>query len=81
MMATHTPLQFGLPANVTEQMSQIQGKKRKLEQELTLLQAKRKECQRQKTRVFIQSTKMTAFTEVLQKLRPKTNLGFRNYQT
>ena len=69
--------QFGLAANVKEQIPQIQGKIRKLEQELTLLQVKRKECQRQKTRVFaaqdtsaIQTTKITAFTAALQKLRP-----------
>ena len=69
--------QFGLAANVKEQIPQIQGKIRNLEQELTLLQVKRKECQRQKTRVFaaqdtsaIQTTKITAFTAVLQKLRP-----------
>ena len=60
--------QFGLAANVTEQISQLRGKKRKLEQELTLLQQKRKECQRQKTRVCTaketsatQTTKITAF--------------------
>ena len=60
--------QFGLAANVTEQMSQLRGKKRKLEQELTLLQQKWKECQRRKTRVSTpketsatQTTKITAF--------------------
>ena len=60
--------QFGLAANVTEQMSQLRARKRKLEQELTLLQQKRKECQRQKTRVCtaketsaMQTTKLTDF--------------------
>ena len=73
--------QFGLAARVTEQMSQLQGKRRKPEQELTLLQVKRKECQRQKTRVFaaqetsaIQTKKITAFTGVLQKLNGRTKL-------
>ena len=53
-------------------MSQLRGKKRKLEQELTLLQQKRKECQKQKTSVCtaketsaMQTTKITAFEVLL----------------
>lgn len=61
--------QFGLAANVTEQMSQLRGKKRKLEQELTLLQQKKKDCERQKSRVrpvkdnttYKQTSTITAF--------------------
>ena len=48
--------QFGQAANITDQISQLRGKKRKLEQELTLIQAKKRQCQRQKSKVIKVST-------------------------
>ena len=54
--------QFGLAANITEQVSQLRAKKRKLDEELTLILQKQKECKRQKKRSLSAPQQLTCNT-------------------
>jgi len=72
--------QFGQAATITDQISQLRAKKRQLENELTLIQSRKKQCARQKAKTGkedhskrVQGPKITTLLKTMQPSSTTTN--------